>query len=55
MIVIVSLVAGLFWGWLTARRRGGTVFDRVQYALVYAILAGLAGLAATIMIARLTV
>ena len=54
MIVIVALVTGLFWGWLTARRRGGSTFDRVQYALVYAILFGIAGLALTIFIARMT-
>jgi hypothetical protein len=52
MIVIVGLVGGLVWGWLTARRRGGTVFDRVQYALVYSILFGIVGLLLTIIIAR---
>ena len=54
MIVIVALVAGLFWGWLTARRKGGSTFDRVQYALVYSIIFGIAGLALTILITRMT-
>lgn len=53
MIVITALVAGLFWGWLTALRRGGSTFDRIQFALVYAILLGLLGLAATIVIQRM--
>ena len=53
MIVILALVVGLFWGWQTARRRGGNTYDRIQYALVHAILFGIVGLVVTILIGRL--
>ncbi|MFZ5708270.1 MAG: apolipoprotein acyltransferase [Pseudomonadota bacterium] len=54
MIVIALLFVGLFWGWWTAVRRQGNRFDRIQYALVYAIMSGLIGLLITIILARTT-
>jgi hypothetical protein len=54
MIVIICLVAGLLFGWFRAARREGNRFDRIQYALVHAIIFGLAGTLATIILARMT-
>jgi hypothetical protein len=52
MIVLPLLVAGFFFGWWTAVRREGKIFDRIQYALVYAIVFGLIGMLITIILAR---
>ncbi|MFN0113249.1 MAG: apolipoprotein acyltransferase [Paracoccaceae bacterium] len=53
MIVIAGLFIGTFWGWRAATRREGNRFDRIQFALVYAILCGLIGLLITIVLARM--
>ena len=52
MIVIALLFVGLFFGWWTAVRREGKMFDRIQYALVYAIVFGVIGVLITIILAR---
>lgn len=53
MIVIAGLVGGALWGAFHARKRGGNSKDMAQYAAVYAIMFGLLGLAATIVLERL--
>jgi hypothetical protein len=53
MIVIAGLIAGGVLGYRRAARRGGNGFDKSQYAAAHAILFGLAGLFATIIIDRL--
>jgi prolipoprotein diacylglyceryltransferase len=53
VIVIAALLIGAVTGYLQASRRNGSTFDKVQYAMVYAIIAVLIGLFATITIDRL--
>jgi hypothetical protein len=53
MIVLAALIAGFAFGWMRAARRGGNRLDRTQYALVHAILFGILGMVATIVIARM--
>jgi hypothetical protein len=53
MFVIGGLVLGAVGGGLTAKRRGGRPADIAQYAAVYAILFGLAGLFLTLILDRL--
>jgi hypothetical protein len=50
---LIGLVLGGALGWVRAQRRGGTVPDRIQYALAHGIPAGLALLAAAIIAARM--
>lgn len=52
MIVILSALAGAIAGTLTARRRGGTRLDMLQFGAGYAIAFALAGLVITIVIDR---
>ncbi|MGB3409208.1 MAG: hypothetical protein WBA67_17130 [Jannaschia sp.] len=52
MLPIITAVLGAIAGALTARRRGGKTFDVLQYAAVWAIIAGLLGLIALIVLAR---
>ena len=53
MIVIAGLLFGALFGAYRARRRQGTGFDIAQYAAVHAIIFGLLGLFATILIEKL--
>lgn len=53
MIVIAAFLIGAAAGYLQARRRNGSTFDKVQYAMVYAIIGVLIGLFLTITIDRL--
>ena len=53
MTPLLLALAGALWGGLTARRRGGNRLDIAQYAAGYAVALGLAGLFATVLIARL--
>ena len=52
MIVIVAFLAGGAWGWWLARRRGGALLDRLQYASAFAIAFAIAGLFATVVLER---
>jgi hypothetical protein len=52
MIVLASILAGAIIGGLKARKRGGAVLDIAQYAASFAIIFGLVGLLATILISR---
>lgn len=52
MIVIGGLVFGAISGGWTARRRGGKPADMAQWAFVWAILFGIAGLFLTILLDR---
>jgi hypothetical protein len=53
MFVIGGLVLGALGGGITAWRRGGKAADIALYASVFAILLGLLGLFATIVIDRM--
>ncbi|WP_340107477.1 hypothetical protein [Pikeienuella sp. HZG-20] len=53
MLALISFVGGLIFGWSRARRRGGGIADRAQYAIGHGILFGLIGLAVAILIVRL--
>lgn len=53
MIVIGGLVIGALLGAYAAQRRGGRLGDILQYAAVYGILLGLAGMLVTIVVHRL--
>jgi hypothetical protein len=52
MLVIAGLILGAVLGGVTAARRGGRPADIAQYAAVYAILLGLAGLFVTLALDR---
>ena len=53
MIIFPAILLGAAIGWYRASTRGGTRFDRIQYALVHAILFAIIGLFATIFIYRM--
>ena len=53
MILILVFIGFGALGWVRAVRRGGTLGDRVQFALAHAIPATLAALALEIVAARL--
>lgn len=50
--VVLFLIAAVI-GWRRAARRGGTIADKLQYALAHGIPAFLIGLVAVIAAARL--
>ncbi|EPX85915.1 hypothetical protein ruthe_01636 [Rubellimicrobium thermophilum DSM 16684] len=50
---LVGIVFGALYGALAARRRGGKVPDLLQWAAVWAIIMGLAGLFLSILLQRL--
>lgn len=54
MIPIVAALAGAILGALNARRRKGKTADILQYAAVYAIIFGIAGLFASILVVRMS-
>jgi hypothetical protein len=53
MIVILAAILGALLGYRKAHRRGGSGFDKAQYAAVHAIIFAIAGLFITILIDRL--
>lgn len=53
MIVVVAFVAGAAWGFWLARRRGGGLLDRLQYASAFGIAFAIAGLLATVVFERM--
>lgn len=53
MLPILTAVAGAIAGALYVRRKNGTAFDMAQYASVWAVIAGLLGLLALILLTRL--
>ncbi|NRB16785.1 MAG: hypothetical protein HRU33_04195 [Rhodobacteraceae bacterium] len=55
MIVIGGLVIGALLGSYKAQKRGGGLADILQYAAVYGIILGLAGMLLTLMVHRLAV
>jgi hypothetical protein len=52
VIVVLGLVLGAIVGAWRAHRRRGTGLDMAQWAAVHAILFGLVGLVATIVVGR---
>ena len=52
MLPIIAFAAGCALGWYRATRRGGTVPDRIQYALAHGIPATLVALAIVAFTAR---
>ncbi len=53
MIVLAALLLGLFWGYRSASKKGGDIKDKVQFAIVYAMLFSIIGLIITIVVHRL--
>ena len=53
-LFILAFVLGCLLGWSRAARRGGTLADRLQYALAHGIPAALVTLGVLIAIAWLT-
>lgn len=53
MLVIAGLLIGAIGGGLTAKRRNGTGFDIAQYAGVFALIGGILGMFATVIIERM--
>ena len=53
MIILICLILGGVVGAVTAKRRSGNKLDITQYAVGYAIAAGLCGFVLTIIIERL--
>ncbi len=53
MLPILTAIAGAILGTLTAKRRGGNGFDMAQWGAVWAIIGGLAGFLALIVLSRL--
>lgn len=54
MIFYSAIVLGAVIGYIRAARRGGTWFDRLQYAAVHAIFLAIIGLFVTIFILRMS-
>lgn len=52
MIVIAGALIGALWGGWSAKKRGGSRLDILQYAAVYAIALALVGMIATVFIER---
>ena len=53
MLPLATAILGAVSGALTARRRKGNGFDVAQYAAVWAVIGGLAGFVAALLITRL--
>lgn len=53
MLVIAGLILGALWGYLYSRRNKGKRFDIAQYTVALAILGGILGLFATLIVDRL--
>ncbi|HKK97137.1 MAG TPA: hypothetical protein VJ928_03080 [Marivita sp.] len=53
MIVIAGALIGAIFGTMTAKKRGGTRADLLQYGTVYAIAFSLGGLILTVAIEKL--
>jgi len=53
MLLVLTFIGFGALGWVRATRRGGTIGDRVQFALAHAIPATLAMLALQILVVRM--
>lgn len=53
MIIVMAFLAAAALGWYRAVKRGGTLADRIQYALAHGIPAGLAALVVIIIATRM--
>ncbi len=53
MLVLIVFVLGCAIGWYRAARRGGTLAQRIQYALAHGIPLGLAALILVIVAMRM--
>lgn len=53
MIVLLGILAGAGWGYISAQRKGGNTKDKAQYAAVGGIIGGLVGLFVTIGIEKM--
>ncbi|PTQ68939.1 apolipoprotein acyltransferase [Celeribacter persicus] len=52
MIGIILTVMGGLWGWRLAHKRGGNRADKLQYMVVYALIFGVVGLFAGVLLDR---
>lgn len=53
MLFFPAILVGAIFGWYRASRRGGSRFDRIQYALAHAIFFAIIALFATILYHRM--
>ena len=53
MIVIAALVIGAVLGWRRARQLRGNRMDRIQFAVVFAMVFGIIGIILTVLIDRM--
>ncbi len=53
MILIAALVIGAFLGWRRVGKAGGNRSDRIQYALVFALIFAVLGLFITVLLDRM--
>jgi Na+/H+-dicarboxylate symporter len=53
MIILAGALLGGIWGVLHVRKRGGTGLDMAQYAAVWALIGGVLGVVATIIVERM--
>lgn len=54
MLIVAGIVGGIVFGVLQARKRGGDIRDQALHAAIQAIILGLCGLVATIILNRLS-
>lgn len=54
ILPLAGLVLGAIFGVFQARRRGGKTADLVQYGTVYALIFGLIGLFALVILSRMS-
>jgi len=53
MLIAIAFVLGSALGWMRAARRGGTLPDRIQFALAHGIPAALVALVVVVIGARM--
>ncbi len=53
MLIGIAFALGCALGWIRAARRGGSITDRIQYALAHGIPIGLLALLGVVVYARL--
>lgn len=54
MLIAIAFFAGIAIGWSQARRRGGDLYDKLQYSAVYALIFSVVTVIAIIVIGNLT-
>ncbi len=53
MIAIAGMILGALIGWVRAARKGGTTFDKLQWAGAHLLIGAILGLFVTIFVERM--